>query len=182
MGLACSRVEVCVGLRPRGGEELNSTGLGEAPGSHRSFTSSSLEALLSSPCRCHLHPPSAPAVLAIPAIRSSSSSELWRSMAGSSSNRTRRTRPGESRPWLGCWLVASGVRTQFLRRSEGQNKLRLLWFVLSAWTNFTVHTAMTHMLSFMGVFFAFACFLIIYQFSNQLVQGQFNWGHDTTFE
>lgn len=98
MGLVCSRVEVCVGLRPRGGDELNSTGLGEAPGSHRSFTSSSLEVLLSSPCLCHLHPPSAPAVLAIPAIRSSSSSELWRSMAGSSSNRTRRTRPGESRP------------------------------------------------------------------------------------
>lgn len=163
MGLVCSRVEVCVGLRPRGGDELNSTGLGEAPGSHRSFTSSSLEVLLSSPCLCHLHPPSAPAVLAIPAIRSSSSSELWRSMAGSSSNRTRRTRPGESRPWLGCWLVARGVKTQFLRRSEGQNKLQLLRYLLSAWTNFTIHTKITLMMSFM-VYFAFTCFQLCINF------------------
>lgn len=124
-------------LRLRGGLELKRTGLGEAarqaPGStsglaeaagdpqpQRSRTSSSLEALLWwSPCRggsadTHF-------LLSPQLMRSSSSSEEWRSRLASKRRRRRRNRAGERGPWLCCWLVAKGVRAQFLLRSAGEH-------------------------------------------------------------
>lgn len=128
-------------MRLRGGLELKRTGLGEAarqaPGStrglaeaagdpqpHRSRTSSSLEALLWwSPWRWgsvdnHF-------LLSPQLIRSSSSSEEWRSRLASNRRRRRRNRAGERGPWLCCWLVAKGVRAQFLLLSrEKKNQVR----------------------------------------------------------
>lgn len=126
------------GLRLCGGLELKSTGLGvaarQAPGStsglaeaggdrqpQRSRTSSSLEALLWwSPWRCgradtHF-------LLSPQLIRSSSSSDEWRSRLASKRRRRRRRRAGEMAPWLCCWLVAKGVRAQFLRLSGEVNE------------------------------------------------------------
>jgi len=125
-------------LRLRGGLELKSTGLGEAarqaldstrgraeaacdPQPKTSRTSSSLEVLLWwSPCRwgsadTHF-------LLSPQLIRSSSSSDEWRSRLASKRRRRRRNRAGERGPWLCCWLVAKGVRAQFLRLSRGVDK------------------------------------------------------------
>lgn len=119
-------------LRLRGGLELKRTGLGQAasraagsasglvgaagePQPQRSRTSSSLEApLWWSVCRGHF-------LVSPQLMRSSSSSEEWRSRLASSSRRRRRSRAGERGPWLCCWLVARGVRAQFLLRSTGPN-------------------------------------------------------------
>lgn len=138
----CSWNRMGGGLRLRGGLELKSTGLGEAarqaPGSpsglagaagdlqpQRSRTSSSLEALLwwslwrwgSEDTHFLLSPQ---------LIRSSSSSEEWRSRLASKRRRRRRRRAGESGPWLCCWLVARGVRAQFLRLSREVDMQKVL--------------------------------------------------------
>lgn len=133
-GTTCSWNLMGGGLRLRGGLELKSTGLGEAarqaPGSpsdlaeaagdlqpQRSRTSSSLEALLWwSPWRWESE--DTHFLLSPQLIRSSSSSEEWRSRLASKRRRRRRSRAGERGPWLCCWLVARGVRAQFLRLSR----------------------------------------------------------------
>lgn len=134
----CSWKRIGGGLRLRGGLELKRTGLGEAakqaPGStsglaeaagdpqpQRSRTSSSLEVLLwwslwrwgSADTHFLLSPQ---------LIRSSSSSEEWRSRLASKRRRRRRNRAGERGLWLCCWLVAKGVRAQFLHLSRGVHK------------------------------------------------------------
>lgn len=123
------------GFKLRGGLELNRTGLGEAarqaaPGStrglteaggdrqpHRSRTSSSLEGLLWWSL-WRWGKPDTHFLLSPQLIRSSSSSDEWRSRLASSRRRRRRNRAGDTGPWLCCWLVAKGVRAQFLRLSE----------------------------------------------------------------
>lgn len=141
------------GLTLRGGLELKSTGLGEAArrpaGSpsalaeaegdlqpQRSRTSSSLEGLLWwSPWRrgsadSHF-------LLSPRLIRSSSSSsEEWRSTLASKRRRRRRNRAGERSPWLCCWLVAKGVRQQFLHLSggvgeQGERGLQMSYYLLT---------------------------------------------------
>lgn len=129
----CSWNLIGGGLRLWGGLELKRTGLGDAarqaPGSpsdlaeaagdrqpQRSRTSSSLEALLWWSLwrwgRADTH-----FLLSPQLIRSSSSSEECRSRLASRRRRRRRSRDGEMAPWLCCWLVAKGVRAQFLRLS-----------------------------------------------------------------
>lgn len=134
----CSWKRMEGGLRLRGGLELKRTGLGEAarqvpdstsglveaagdPQPHRSRTSSSLEVLLWW-SMWHWGSADTHFLLSPQLIRSSSSSEEWRSRLASKRSRRRRNRAGESGPWLCCWLVAKGVRAQFLRLSGGVNK------------------------------------------------------------
>lgn len=147
-GMTCSRPAPTLvkikgpeaGLRPRGwsllgGEALKSTGLGlawrpspcSAAGrkdmAHKFFTSSSLEeALLPSlqqvsRLTCdHFRFSAANSRL----MRSSSSSELWRSRLACKRARTLQ----HWFSWFCSWLVARGVRVQFRLLSSGRRRLR----------------------------------------------------------
>lgn len=128
------------GLRTRGwsllgGEALNSTGLGlawrpspcSATGrqdmAHKFFTSSSLEEVLLPSLQQasrltwdHFRFSAANSRL----MRSSSSSELWRSRLAWKRARTLQ----HWFSWFWSWLVARGVRVQFRLLSSGRRRLR----------------------------------------------------------